>query len=61
MRSGYGEYEGAGFPCGSLSTGNSSTHFGPYNWIQYTLETVGSFDVCGQWWVTTSATVAAVA
>ena len=46
------------FPsCGTVVNRNSSWQFGPYLWVEYVVETVGVFDVCGQWFVAVDARV----
>lgn len=56
----YGEYATAGFPCGTVEKSNDSSQVGPNNYVQYTVDTTGSLDICGQWFVTTSASIAGV-
>ena len=40
---------------------NSSHQFGEFNWVEYLVETIGSFDVCGQWFVRADAYVVNIA
>jgi hypothetical protein len=57
-----GESASYSFPsCGTVASRNTSHQFGLFNWIEYIVETQGSFDVCGQWFVRTEATVVGVA
>jgi hypothetical protein len=49
------------FPsCGTVSNRNTSHQFGQFNWIEYIVETVGAFDLCGQWMVRVEADVSGV-
>lgn len=56
----YEEYQMLGFPCGTLNASNHSSQYGQFNWLQYTVSTSGALDICGQWFVTTSASVSGV-
>jgi hypothetical protein len=49
------------FPgCGTVTNRNVSHQFGPFNWLEYIVETQGVFDVCGQWFVAVDASVPGV-
>src|SRR6476469_7535313 len=49
------------FPvCGTVINRNTSHQFGPFNWLEYIVETQGVFDICGQWVVTAAADVSGV-
>ena len=49
------------FPvCGTVVNRNSSAQYGPFNWLEYIVETHGVFDICGQWVVTAAADVPGV-
>src|SRR6476469_3188027 len=49
------------FPvCGTVVNRNTSNQFGPFNWLEYIVETQGVFDICGQWVVTAAADVSGV-
>ncbi len=50
-----------GLPCGPIEYKNQSHQFGQYAWIEYLVETTGALDICGQWFVTTSAYVVGIA
>jgi hypothetical protein len=51
-----------GFPsCGTVVNRNTSHQYGLFNWIEYIVETQGSFDLCGQWVVMAEASVVGVA
>jgi hypothetical protein len=46
------------FPvCGTVVNRNASHQFGPFNWLEFIVETQGVFDICGQWVVTAAADV----
>ena len=46
------------FPsCGTVSNRNNSWQFGPGLWLEYLVETTGTFDICGQWIVAVDARV----
>src|SRR5574338_182551 len=50
------------FPsCGTVVNRNNSHQFGEFAWVEYIVETVGVFDICGQWIVGVSATMPGVA
>jgi hypothetical protein len=52
------DYSEMSFPsCGTVSNKNTSHQFGQYNWIEYLVETIGAFDICGQWMVVAEANV----
>jgi hypothetical protein len=49
------------FPvCGTVVNRNASHQFGPFNWLEFIVETQGVFDICGQWVVTAAADVPGV-
>ena len=49
------------FPsCGTVSNRNTSHQFGQFNWVEYIVETVGVFDLCGQWFVRVEADISGV-
>lgn len=46
------------FPsCGTVVNRNTSHQFGEFAWVEYIVETVGVFDICGQWRVAVSADI----
>jgi hypothetical protein len=46
------------FPsCGTVVNRNGSWQFGPGLWVEYVVETVGVFDICGQWFVSVDARI----
>jgi hypothetical protein len=46
------------FPsCGTVVNRNNSWQFGPGLWVEYVVETVGMFDICGQWLVAVDARI----
>ncbi|MGH9370883.1 MAG: hypothetical protein ACRD15_05070 [Vicinamibacterales bacterium] len=47
--------------CGRVMNRNTSHQFGPFNWLEYIVETEGVFDICGQWIVSVDAHVPGVA
>src|SRR4029078_859219 len=50
---GFADSNSANFPgCGTVMNRNSSQQFGPFNWLEYIVETQGSVDFCGQYVVT---------
>lgn len=50
--------EGFSFPgCGTVTNRNTSHQFGPFAWLEYIVETVGTVDVCGQFIVAVDASV----
>ncbi len=46
--------------CGTVTNRNSSHPFGPFNWLEYIVETHGAVDVCGQLFVAVEASVPGV-
>jgi hypothetical protein len=46
--------------CGSVVKRNQSHQFGPFNWLEYIVETEGSVDICGQLLVAVDASVPGV-
>jgi len=58
---GFADSNSANFPgCGTVMNRNSSQQFGPFNWLEYIVETQGSVDFCGQYVVTAAADVSGV-
>ena len=53
-------YQAMGLPCGEITKENRASHAGG-NYVAYTVGTVGSADVCGQWFVYVSGIVNGVA
>ncbi len=50
------------FPsCGPVQSRNTSHQFGPFNFIEYIVETVGVFDICGRWMVLVEASMPGIA
>jgi hypothetical protein len=46
--------------CGTVTNRNSSHQYGPFNWLEYIVETTGSVDICGQFIVAVEARVVGV-
>jgi hypothetical protein len=46
--------------CGTVVNRNTSHQFGPFNWLEYIIETQGVFDICGQLFVAVDASVPGV-
>lgn len=50
------------FPsCGPVQSRNTSHQFGSFNYIEYIVETVGVFDICGRWMVLVEASMPGIA
>ena len=55
------EMSSLSFPsCGIVVNRNTSHQFGSFNWIEYIVETTGTFDTCGRWFVLVEASVGGI-